>query len=74
MGLSVMPSLRRTMIRYMLLSKLIKEILRQVLLSLRHQWYPKLNIIHLLSMSSTTHLRRRIKLKLVFARDTQFPC
>jgi hypothetical protein len=59
----------------MLLLRLAKETLRQMLLSLRRQWYPRPNIVHLLLMSGTAHLRRRrIKLKLVFARDTQFPC
>ena len=58
----------------MLLPRPIKETLRQVLLSLKHQWYPKPNIVHPMLMSGTAHLRRRIKLKLVFARGTQFPC
>jgi hypothetical protein len=62
------------MIRYMLLPKIIKEILRQVLLSLRLRWCPKLNIVHLLPASGIAHLRRRIKLRLVFARDTWFLC
>jgi hypothetical protein len=62
------------MIRYMLSPKPVKEILRQVLLSLRLQWCPKPNIVHLLLAFSTIHLRKRIKLRLVFARDTQFPC
>ena len=58
----------------MLLPRPVKETLRQVLLSLRHQWYPKPNIVHLMLMSGTIHLRRRIKLKQVSARGTQFPC
>jgi hypothetical protein len=58
------------MIRYMPLAKPIREILRQVFLSLRLWWCPKLNIIHLLPTSGIAHLRRRIKLRLVFARDT----
>ena len=57
----------------MLLPRPIKETLRQVLLSLRHQWYPKPNIVHPMLMSGTAHLRRKIKLKLVSARGTQFP-
>jgi hypothetical protein len=60
------------MIRFMLLPKAIKEILWQVLLSLRLLWYPKLNIIHLLLASSITHLKRRIWLRLVFSRGTRF--
>jgi hypothetical protein len=62
------------MIRCMLLPRHVKEILRPVLLSLRHQWYPKPNIVHLMLMFGTAHLRRRIKLKLVSARGTQCPC
>jgi hypothetical protein len=69
-----MPYLRRIMIRYMLLLKLVKEILRQMLLSLRLWWCPKLNIVHLLPTSGITHLRRRIKLRLAFTRGTQFHC
>jgi hypothetical protein len=55
-------------------SKTCKFFLRPVLLNLRHQWYPKLNIVHLMLMSGTTRPRRRIKLKLVFTRGTQCPC
>jgi hypothetical protein len=63
------------MIKSMLLPRLAKETLRLMFLSLRRQWYPRPNIVHLLLMSGTAHLRRRrIKLKLVFTRDTQFPC
>ena len=62
------------MIRCMLLSRPVKETSRQVLLSPRHQWYPKPSIIHPMLLSDTAHLRRRIKLKLVSARGTQFPC
>jgi hypothetical protein len=60
------------MIRFMLLPKAIKEILRQVLLSLKLLWLPKLSIVHLLPTSGTVHLRRRIRLRLAFARGKQF--
>jgi hypothetical protein len=59
------------MIRYMLLPQPVKEILRQVLLIQRLLWYPKLNIVHLLPAFGIAHLRRRIKLRLGFARDTR---
>ena len=62
------------MIRYMLLPRPVKETLRQVLLSLKHQWYPKPSIVHPMLMSDTAHLRRRIKLKLVSSKGTQFLC
>ena len=57
----------------MRLPRTTKETLRQVLLSLRHQWYLRPSTVHPMLMSGTAHLRRRIKLKLVFARGTQFP-
>ena len=62
------------MIRYMLLPRPVRETLRLVLLSLRLQWYPRPRIVHPMLMSGATHLRRKIKLKLISARGTQFPC
>jgi hypothetical protein len=53
-------------------SKTCKRNFEQVLLRLRLWWCPKLNIVHLLPASGTTHLRRRTRLRLVFARGTRF--
>jgi hypothetical protein len=60
------------MIRFMLLPRVAKGILRQVLLSLKLLWCPKLSIVPLLPTSGIIHPRRRIKLKLAFTRGTQF--
>jgi hypothetical protein len=56
----------------MLLPRVAKGILRQVFLCLKLLWWPKLSIAHLLPTSGTVHLRRRIRLRLAFARGTRF--
>jgi hypothetical protein len=56
----------------MLLPRATKGIMRQVLLSLKLMWWPKLSIIHLLPTSDIAPLQRRIRLRLAFARGTWF--
>jgi hypothetical protein len=56
----------------MLLPRAAKGILRQVLLSLKLLWWPKLSIVPLLPTFGIVHPRRRIKIKLAFVRGTQF--
>jgi hypothetical protein len=63
--------LKRTTIRFMLLPRAAKGILRQVLLILKLLWWPKLSIAHLLPTSGIVQLKRRIRLRLAFARGTR---
>jgi hypothetical protein len=60
------------MIRFMLLPRAAKGIMRHVFLSPKLLWWPKFSIVHLLPTYSITHLRRRIRLRLAFVRGTQF--
>jgi hypothetical protein len=60
------------MIIFMLLLRDAKGIMRQALLSLKLLWWQKLSIAHLLPTSGIIHPRRRIRLRLAFAKGTWF--